>query len=60
MRGHVNRAETMLFPTTLDELIPDDHVARFYMRAAERLDVSAFEAQYSATAGRKGYPPPIH
>lgn len=57
MLGHVNRAETTLFPPTLDELLPDDHVARFYVRAAERLDVSAFEVAYSATAGRKGYPP---
>ena len=57
MLGHVNRAETALFPPTINELVPDDHVARFYVRAAERLDVSALEAQYSATEGRKGYPP---
>ena len=57
MLGHVNCAETMLFPPTLVESLPADHVTRFCVCAAEKLDVAVFEAQYSAMEGRTGYPP---
>ena len=56
MLGHVDRADIALFRPTINELLPDDPVARFYVRAAERLDVSTLGAQYSTTERRKGYP----
>ncbi len=59
MIGDVNRAEPVLFPPSLEELLPDDHVARLYVRVAARLDLSALEATYHVDAGRKGYPPAV-
>ena len=49
MIGDVNRAEPVLFLPSLEELLPDDHVARLYVRVAARLDLSALEATCQTT-----------
>src|SRR2546429_4483043 len=53
------RSQGMLFPVTLDELIPEDHVCRVIDAFVGRLDVAGlgFERAEAAETGRPGYDP---
>ena len=53
------RGQHMLFPTTLDELIPTDHLCRVIEAFVERLDMAAlgFVRAEPAETGRPGYDP---
>src|SRR2546427_6260737 len=53
------RGQGTLFPVTLDELIPEDHVCRVIDAFVGRLDVAGlgFERAEAAETGRPGYDP---
>src|SRR6266849_8216336 len=53
------RTQGSLFPVTLEELIPDDHVCRVIDAFVGRLDMAAleFERAEAAETGRPGYDP---
>src|SRR5437016_14641604 len=53
------RSQGTLFPVTLDELIPGDHVCRVIDAFVGRLDVAGlgFERAEAAETGRPGYDP---
>src|SRR5881227_1426995 len=53
------RSQGTLFPVTLDELIPEDHVCRVIDAFVGRLDVAGlgFERAEAAETGRPGYDP---
>ena len=57
MLGSVDRAQRHIFPPTLDELLPADHLARFVVQVVEELDLEDFEKEFSDSRGRLGYPP---
>src|SRR5258708_20388788 len=54
------RTQATLFPVTLEELIPDDHVCRVIDTFVDRLDMAGFGFLRAAAAGagRPGYSPP--
>ncbi len=58
MQGEGRRQGT-LFPVTLEELIPDDHVCRVIDAFVDRLNIAAlgFERAAAAETGRPGYDP---
>src|SRR2546427_4285454 len=53
------RTQAALFPVTLEELIPDDHVCRVIDAFVDRLDMAGlgFERAEAAETGRPGYDP---
>src|ERR1700739_3920498 len=53
------RMQGTLFPVTLEELIPDDHVCRVIDAFVDRLDMAGlgFERAEAAETGRPGYDP---
>jgi transposase len=53
------RTQGTLFPVTLEELIPDDHVCRVIDAFVDRLDMAGlgFERAEAAETGRPGYDP---
>ena len=53
------RTQGMLFPLTLDELIPQDHVCRVIDAFVDRLDMTGlgFERAEPGDTGRPGYDP---
>src|ERR1700689_5865199 len=53
------RTQGTLFPVTLEELIPDDHVCRVIDAFVGRLDMAGlgFERAEAAETGRPGYDP---
>jgi transposase len=53
------RTQAILFPVTLEELIPDDHVCRVIDAFVDRLDMAGlgFERAEAAETGRPGYDP---
>src|SRR5271163_4054971 len=53
------RTQATLFPVTLEELIPDDHMCRVIDAFVERLTMSdlGFERAMAAETGRPGYDP---
>jgi transposase len=53
------RTQGSLFPVTLEELIPDDHVCRVIDAFVERLEMAelGFERAEAAETGRPGYDP---
>jgi transposase len=54
-----HRCQHTLFPTTLDELIPEDHVCRVIEAFVDRLDMAnlGFVRAEPAETGRPGYDP---
>ena len=52
----VDREQLVLFPTALDDVIPEDHLVRVVDEILRSLDWSKFEAEYHGTLGAK----PIH
>ena len=53
------RAQGMLFPVTLEELIPEDHFCRVIDAFVDRLDMQGlgFARAEAAETGRPGYDP---
>jgi transposase len=58
-RGDEGCTQGTLFPVTLEELIPDDHVCRVIDVFVGRLDMAGlgFERPEAAETGRPGYDP---
>jgi transposase len=58
IRGEA-REQTTMFPVTLDELIPEDHMCRVVEGFVERLDMAklGFVRAELADRGRPGYDP---
>jgi transposase len=54
-----DRGQGTLFPVTLEELIPEDHLCRVIEAFVGRLDMAAlgFERAEPAETGRPGYDP---
>lgn len=52
----VAREQLVLFPTLLDEVVPQDHLVRVLDEILRALDWSEFEAEYHGTLGAK----PVH
>lgn len=52
----VDREQLVLFPTSLDEVIPEDHLVRVVDEILRALDWSKFEAEYHGRLGAR----PIH
>ena len=50
--------QVMLFPKTIDEYVPQDHLARIICHIVEELDTSSIEDTYSPL-GQNTYPPKI-
>src|SRR5512136_1668046 len=42
-----DRRQPMLFPPSLDDLIPEDHLARVVVDVVDQLDLSVIESQYN-------------
>jgi transposase len=51
-----NRHDVVPVPARLEDLIPQDHLARLMWEVVERLDVSPFYAQLKVFAGEPGAP----
>lgn len=51
-----HQGQIMLMPPSLDEKVPDDHLARYVSLAVDQLDTSGIEASYSEL-GCPGYHP---
>jgi transposase len=52
----IDRKTDYLLPPSLDDLLPDDHLARFVLEAIERLDLSALTRAYRGR-GNAAYHP---
>ena len=57
MYKDVERGERALFPASISELLPEEHLARFVVQVVENLDLSVLEAGYTKDFGRPGYAP---
>ncbi len=53
----VDRQTDYLLPPSVDEWLPDDHLARFVVDVVEQLNLSALPRRY-AGRGHKAHPPP--
>ena len=53
-----DRNTSYLFPPSMDEWLPDDHLARFVVEIVERLDLSSINSAYSHY-GEKAYDPAV-
>ncbi|MDR2140913.1 MAG: IS1182 family transposase [Deltaproteobacteria bacterium] len=51
-----NRRQNLLFPPSYEELLPDNHLAKFVVNIVDELDLSRINASY-AGHGKEAYPP---
>lgn len=49
----VDRDTQFLFPPSVQEWLPEDHLARFIVDIVEQLDLSALEQSYAGVSPRK-------
>jgi transposase len=52
----VDRETPGLFPATVQESLPEDHLARFVVEIVDRLDLSQLVAAYASTGSRPDHP----
>jgi transposase len=52
----VDRRQPYLFPESIDDWLPDDHLARFVVEVTESLDISALQDAYKG-CGKQPYDP---
>jgi transposase len=52
----VDRETSYLLPLSVDEWLPEDHLARFVVEMVDELDLSALESCYTGS-GFDAYPP---
>jgi transposase len=48
----VDRETPDMFPATVQEYLPEDHLARFVVEIVDRLDLSQLVAAYAGTGSR--------
>jgi transposase len=54
----IDRQQNLLFPPSVDDLLPDDHLAKFVVRIVEKLDLSSIVNQYIGYR-KEAYPPSL-
>ncbi len=54
-----NRSQAFLLPPSVDEWLPQDHLARFIVEIIDQLDISSIDKQYSGRSGKQAYNPKI-
>ena len=59
MMGEADRGARALFPPSISEILPEEHIARFLVRVVKGLDLSKLKAEYSPNLGRTGYAPAV-
>ncbi len=52
----VDRETPDMFPATVQEYLPEDHLARFVVEIVDRLDLSQLVAAYAGTGSRPYHP----
>ena len=53
----LNRETPMLLPPSIQEWLPDQHMARFVVELVEQLDLSEITSRYGGSGGRRAYHP---
>ena len=53
----LNRDTPMLLPPSIQEWLPDQHMARFVVEIVEQLDLSEITSRYGGSGGRRAYHP---
>jgi transposase len=54
-----DREQAFLLPPSIDDWLPQDHLARFIVEIIDQLDISSIDKQYSGRSGRQAYNPKI-
>ncbi|SFV90409.1 hypothetical protein MNB_SV-4-763 [hydrothermal vent metagenome] len=52
-----NRKQAYLLPSSIDEWLPQEHLARFIVDVTEQLDLSNILKHYNGTGGSAAYHP---
>ena len=53
----LNRDTPMLLPPSIQEWLPEQHLARFVVELVEQLDLSEITSRYGGSGGRRAYHP---
>ena len=53
----LDRDTPMLLPPSIQEWLPDQHMARFVVEIVEQLDLSEITSRYGGSGGRRAYHP---
>ena len=53
----LNRETPMLLPPSIQEWLPEPHMARFVVELVEQLDLSEITSRYGGSGGRRAYHP---
>ena len=53
----LDRETPMLLPPSIQEWLPEHHLARFVVEIVERLDLSEITSQYGGSGGKQAYHP---
>ena len=53
----LDRETPMLLPPSIQEWLPDQHMARFVVEIVEQLDLSEITSRYGGSGGRRAYHP---
>ena len=53
----VDRKTRYLFPESVDEWLPEDHLARFVVEIVDNLDIAHIENEYRGNGGKTAYHP---
>ena len=54
-----NRNQAYLLPPSIDEWLPEEHLARFIVEVTDQLDLSAIHKHYTGTGGSAAYHPKV-
>ncbi|MCK4562495.1 MAG: transposase [Flavobacteriaceae bacterium] len=54
-----DREQAYLLPPSIDDWLPQDHLARFIVEIIDQLDISSIDKQYSGRSGKQAYHPKI-
>ena len=54
-----DREQAFLLPPSIDDWLPQDHLARFIVEIIDQLDISSIDKQYSGRSGKQAYNPKI-
>jgi transposase len=54
-----NRNQAYLLPPSIDEWLPEEHLARFIVEVTDQLDLSTIHKHYTGTGGSAAYHPKV-